>query len=217
MPGYWEIQPTVLVCTLHTDVTTMAWAYGLRNLIVPGQVFGLAGMPFDMARNVACQQALQAGADYLFFLDSDVIPPKDTILRLMKHDLPIVSGIYCRRSPPHAVPVMIRNGQWVTEYPANSLIEVDYVGAGCLLIRRDVLEHFPPIDDKRGKRWFDWRVDMAGLLPQGEALSEDFSFCLAAKRCGLKVIVDTGIQCRHVGFGQSTFGSFVPLDTTPIT
>ncbi len=217
MPGYWEIQPTVLVCTLHTDVTTMAWAYGLRNLIIPGQPFGLSGMPFCHARNEACRQALKAGADHLFFLDSDVIPPRDTILRLIKHDLPVVSGIYCRRSPPHAVPVMIRNGQWVTEYPANSLIQVDLVGAGCLLIRRDVLEKLPPIDDKRGKHWFDWRVDMMGLLPQGEALSEDFSFCLQCRRHGIPIVVDTSLMARHIGYGQSTLGSFVPLDTTPIT
>ncbi len=195
----------------------MAWAYGLRNLIIPGQAFGLAGMPFDHARNTACQQALQAGADFLFSLDSDVVPPRDTILRLMKHDLPVVSGIYCRRSPPHSVPVMIRNGQWITEFPANSLIEVDLVGAGCLLIRRDVLEKLPPIDDKRGKHWFDWRVDMVGLIPQGEALSEDFSFCLQCRKHGIPIVVDTSIQARHVGFGESTYGSFVPLNTTPIT
>lgn len=217
MPGAWEakINATVLCCILHTDTTTVAWAFGLRNLIIPGGVIGLSGMPFDHARNLAAMRALECGADWLFFLDSDVIPPKDAILRLIAHDQPIISGVYCRRSPPAGVPVMIRGAGWVTQYPENSIIEVDMVGAGCLLIHRSVLETLPP--QRPGKHWFDWRVDMQGLLPQGECLSEDFTMCIHAKKHGYKILVDTGIQCRHIGYAESKFATFQPLDSTPVT
>ena len=147
MPGAWEVQNVgrVLVGILHTDVTTMAWSLGLRQLQVPGNILPVAGMPYDMARNKINQAALEGGFDFVFHLDSDVIPPPDTILRLMQHNQPIISGVYCRRSPPHGLPVMIKDGQWVTQYPQNSIIDVDVVGAGCLLLRRDLLEHFPPM------------------------------------------------------------------------
>lgn len=220
MAGSWEIkkQASVLVGILHTDVTTIAWSFGLRNLQVPGHIMPVSGMPYDHARNTICQRALEGGYQYVFMLDSDVIPPNDAILRLMSRGLPLVSGVYHRRSPPHGLPVMIRGASWVSQYPANSLIEVDLVGSGCLLLHRSVLEALPPIDPQRGKRWFDWRVDMAGILPQGEALSEDFALCLHARRTlGLKIIVDTGVQCRHVGYSQAGYSSMVPLDCSPVT
>lgn len=220
MPGSWEIKEAnkVLCYTLHTDLTTIAWAYGLRNLQIAGQCIGLSGMPFDQARNTACRHCLEGGYEWLFSLDSDVIPPRDTINRLIAHQLPICSALYCRRSPPHAVPVMIKNGQWVTSYVPGSMVEVDLVGAGALLIHRSVLEKLPPQRPQMGKHWFDWRVDCAGILPQGECLSEDFTFCVAARRdLGIRVWVDTSLVCRHVGFGEAAPGSFMPLNCTPVT
>jgi hypothetical protein len=220
--GSWELKANrqVLAYTLHTDTVTLAWSCGFRNLIIPGGFLPLAGMPFDMARNTACKACLEQGFQWLFSLDSDVIPPRDTILRLMAHNRPIISGVYCRRSPPHGVPVMIRNRQWVTQYPPNSLIEVDYVGAGCLLIHRSVLEQMPPQRPEAGKTYFDWRVDMLGLgiRPTEDCLSEDFTMCVHAKKTlGIPTIVDTSIMCRHVGYSEVIYNSMLPLSTNPNT
>lgn len=217
MPGSWEVKANnqVLCAILHTEVTTVAWSFGLRNLIIPGQIIPLCGMPYDHARNNAVHQLLGSSFEWLFFLDSDVIPPRDAILRLLAHKQPFISGVYARRSPPVGVPVMLRGHNWITEYPANSIIEVDLVGAGCLLMHRTVFEKLPP--QRPGKPWFDWRVDMKGILPEGECMSEDFTLCIHYKRHGGRVLVDTGVVCRHVGFGESRPGSFGPMDTTPNT
>ncbi len=222
MASAWETAQAnqVIVGILHTEITSMAWSFGFRNLIIPGPPpIPLAGMPFDHARNVACQAAINAGVEWIFFLDSDVVPPKDAILRLISYRQPIMSGVYHRRSPPHGVPVMIKGPTWYVVPPNSGIVEVDLVGAGCLLIHRSVLERFMinPLDAGRGKTVFDWRVDMAGILPQGEALSEDFSFCLHARKMGYKILVDTGIQCRHGGMGQAEFGSFKPLEVLNVT
>jgi hypothetical protein len=69
MPGAWELQPTVLCAILHTETTTLAWSFGLRNLIIPGPILPIAGQPFDHARNTACYECLKNGFDYLFFLE----------------------------------------------------------------------------------------------------------------------------------------------------
>lgn len=182
MAGAWEIQQgkQVLVGILHVDTTTIHWACGLRNLIIPGTIMPIAGQPFDMARNTICQAALVNGFEHCFMLDSDVIPPRDAILRLMAHRKPLISGVYFRRSPPEGVPVMQKGGQWVLKYPRNKLFEVDVCGAGCLLIHRSVLERLPPQRPHAGKHWFDWRVDCAGneeALKAGPPMSEDFTFC----------------------------------------
>ena len=216
MSGAWEIKASqkVLVYTIHVDTTTIAWAYGLKNLQIPGSFFGLAGMPFDMARNSAVQQFLNTSYEWLFSLDSDVIPPRDAILRLLNHGLPIVSGLYCRRSPPHGVPVMIKGGRWVTQFTPGSMVEVDLVGAGCLLTHRSVFEKVP--HQRPGKPWFDWRVDLRGLgvVPEDTCTSEDFSWCQHVRRHGYKIYVDTSVQCRHVGAAQATYNSMVPLEST---
>lgn len=200
MPGAWELQKDVLAATLCTDICPIAWAMSLRQLHIPGDFTVLQGMPFDSARNAACQRVLEGGYKYLFFLDSDVLTPPDTILRLIAHGLPIVSGLYYRRQPP-LIPVMLKGKQWITEWnPPNSRIEVDMCGAGCLLIRRDVLEKVPP-------PWFNWQLDKEGT----DKLSEDFAFCMKAKAHGFTVHVDTSIVCRHIGYSESVPGGLQPL------
>jgi hypothetical protein len=221
MPCAWEIQPKVAVGILHTETVTLAWSFGLRNLILPpgSDILPIAGAPYDHARNGLCMQTLDRGFDYVFMLDSDVIPPRDTVLRLLSHKKPLISGIYHRRSPPHGVPVMIKNGGWVTQYPTNTLIEVDLVGAGCLLLSREFLESMPPIKPESGKHWFSWQVD----CPQdpkkpGWNLSEDFTMNRwAREKMGVPILVDTGVVCRHVGYGEATYANMLPLNTTPHT
>lgn len=218
MPGAWEVirNARVLVGILHVDSTTVAWSMGLRNLQIPGGgVLPVSGMPYDHARNEICKAALANGMSHVFMLDSDVIPPNDAIIRLLHHRQPIISGVYHRRSPPHGVPVMMRGGTWVTEYPANAVIEVDLVGAGCLLIETDCLRRLPP--QRPGKHWFDWRVDLQGHHPREYCLSEDFTFMTHAKKHGIRTLVDTSVLCRHVGFAQATYGSFVPMETLSLT
>lgn len=227
MPGAWEIRSKrqVLLYSLHVDLTTIAWAYGLRNLIVPGDVMGLSGMPYDHARNQACIRCLEGGYQWLFSLDSDVVAPRDTILKLMSRGFPIISGVYCRRSPPHGLPVAIKNGSWLNPLPPPQVMDVDLVGAGCLLIHRSVLERLPPQRPLEGKTWFDWRVDCQGIknpdgslrFHQGMCLSEDFTFCVHAKNHGIPVKLDTSIMCKHIGMAQATYGDLQPLDASPHT
>lgn len=210
MPGAWELldQQRVLVAILTREFTTAAWSFGFKQLQIPGTYTGLSGMPYDHARNTGCQKLLELGWEYLFFLDDDTIPPPDAILRLMAHRQPIVSGVYYRRNPP-IVPVMLKETptgrNWITEFKSPDLMEVDYVGAGCLLIHRDVLTKLAP-------PWFDWRVDRYDL-PDTARMSEDFRFCQYARENGYKILVDTSVQCRHVGLGESRPGGvFVPAE-----
>lgn len=215
MAGAWELSnnPTVLVVILTRELTSVAWAFGFKNLIIPGTFTGLSGMPFDHARNVGCQKTLELGYDYCLFLDDDVIPPNDAILRLLSHKKPIVSGLYYRRNNP-ITPVMLKNTEagrnWITEYNVPDLLEVDYVGSGCLLISKEVLMSLPPLGPKC--HWFEWRCDRTDLQSH-ERMSEDFVFCEHARKHGYKIYVDTSIQCKHAGLAESKLpGQLSPLE-----
>lgn len=215
MPGAWEVlsNPSMVLGVLHVDTTTVAWAMGLRALQLTGPVIPVAGMPYDMARNSVVMRALEMGASFCAFLDSDVIPPPDAFLRLMRHNLPMVSGVYFRRSPPHGAPVAIKNGTWLNPLPRNQLVEVDLVGAGCLCLRTDFLRSIPP--HRKGHHWFDWCVNLrgTGVVPEDECLSEDFTFNVHARKHGVKTFLDTSIICKHVGYAEAGHGTLLPLET----
>lgn len=215
--GWWDAKRNVRVLgyTLHVDQCTIKWALALKALQLPGDFLPLAGMPFDHARNSAAQHCLQHGYTHLFSLDSDVIPPPDAILKLLATGKPFVSGLYCRRSPPWSVPVAQKNGQWLSGFKPGSLVEVDVVGAGCLLISADLLRRIPPQRPQAGKHWFDWRVDCQGVpgIDPGSCLSEDFSLCRHIKKTlGESTWLHSGVICEHVGFASATHGNYRPMD-----
>jgi hypothetical protein len=219
MPGAWEEGgQKVLVAILTREVVTSGWAFGLRKMFVPpaGGVVSLYGMPYDHARNSACRSTLENGFTWLFFLDDDVIPPPDVIPRLISHGKDIVSGVYYRRNEP-IVPCMQRlnkdgNPEWVTSFGWPGLIEVDHVGAGCLLIHRRVLEKLQKPGNNRP--WFEWLCDHEDL-PKMQKTSEDFTFCRRAREAGYKINVDTAVHCVHAGNGRAvltqTGGVFTPF------
>jgi hypothetical protein len=217
MPGAWEREsPSVLLAILTREIVTTKWAHGFRNLILPansGVSFRL-GAPYDVMRNSACSDALKNGYTWIFFLDDDVVPPPDAFLRLSRHGADVISGLYYRRSEPICPVAMTIDPQgqpqWVTSWhPPNSVVEVDLVGAGCLLLHRRVLERMPP-------PWFEWEIGRGEPKTSSSggrsAMSEDFAFCTRAKEAGFKVYLDTSIQCEHVGLGHSSAsdGSFRP-------
>ncbi len=106
----------------------------------------------------------------------------------------------------------------MTDFVPGSTIEVDFVGAGLMVIHRTVLEALARNAHRPGRPWFDWKVDLQGIEPAGECLSEDFTFNLRCRReLGLKILVDTSIVARHCGFASAGFGTMTPLETLPMT
>ena len=212
MPGAWENRNTVLIGLLTRGIVSTRWALNFRGLQFPqgSNIMTPEGEPYDSARNRVCQFALEKNYSHVFFLDDDVCPIlPDTIARLMAHKMPIVSGLYYRRSLPLAPVAMIDSRPrptYLDNFVLGSLVDVDLLGAGCLLIERKVLETMK-------KPWFQWLADEEAL-PEIERCSEDFAFCRKATKMGYRLILDTGIQCTHIGLGKSEIasgGKFTPL------
>jgi hypothetical protein len=126
---------------------------------------------------------------YLFFIDDDICLPPTGLRQLLadsiEHDAPIVTGLYIQRGEPH-LPVIYRKTDdgrhiFMTKY-IPGLQEVDACGAGCLLIRRDVLETI-------GSDWFSY----------GDyGVSEDMAFCMRVKAAGYKIALDASVRCNHL-------------------
>ena len=165
----------------------------LRSLMLPqGTKFiSTRGLPIDISRNKIVVDFMKTNAEWLFFLDADVHLPIDAIPRLIKRQLPIISGLYYTRFPP-IVPVMWKIGkdkkEAIIDYHPGDLVQADAGGAGCLLIHRSVIE-------KMEQPYFNWTL---GHRPEKmESMSEDFYFQRKLRTLGYKFIIDTSVVCKH--------------------
>lgn len=136
------------------------------------------------AREQAAEYFLQSDCDSLLFLDSDMVPPADMLVKLIEHNKPIVSALAFRRVPNYE-PCIFKtveegNSQIYHNYP-KGLIEVAGVGMACTLIKREVFEKVP-------QPWFT-----------PNKLGEDLAFCKRATETGIPIFCDTTLICGHVG------------------
>jgi GT2 family glycosyltransferase len=150
------------------------------------------GQPIGHVRDSIVNYFLEkTKATHLFFLDDDVLPPPDTIPRLLMRKAPIVSGLYPERDQRHR-PIIIdtpkcRDGKlrfffrYRRKPPRNKLLHCDVVPAGCLMIERHVFRSLRA-------PWFHAEPNFG----------EDVYFCLCARKAGYRILVDTGIDCLHI-------------------
>ena len=103
---YLEQGGQIFVGIPHRGQVSTAWALNMLRALSPYlsrvKLFTISGHPIDVSRGVLVDHALNAGADYVYFLDSDVHTNPDTLQRLMSHNLPIVTALYYRR---HDLPI----------------------------------------------------------------------------------------------------------------
>jgi hypothetical protein len=151
-------------------------------------------------RYVIVKMAQRFGATHLFWLDGDMRFPRDTLVRLLAHNQPIVGANYCGRRQPSG-PTAFR---WPTPsapvlvdtLPESAGLEpVDSLGFGCCLMQMDVFA-------KTAEPWFplQWSkyTTTDGFF---EMRGEDIGFCGLAKDAGFQPYIDHDLShdVRHVG------------------
>ena len=203
----------------YTGKVGFDWSLALRTLKINRncRLYANKGNPVDIDRDLQVRTALKDGHDWVFFLDSDVIPPEDVIERLASHRLPIVSGMYTAKQAGNFVwsvwvdSVDPSNGAKcfspVIDFENDKLLKVDgVVGAGCLMVHRKVFEKiselYPDLPfffwtkDRDPKVFKDFKLPNARM----NNASEDFWFCLLARSAGFDIVVDPGVKCGHLAF-----------------
>ncbi|RLF77223.1 hypothetical protein DRN39_04615 [Thermococci archaeon] len=130
--------------------------------------------------------ALREKAHYILFVEEDIVPPRDGLLRLLKHNVDCVLGLYWQRSKPYAPVIAKKNERLgvcepIWEVPPNELIEIDAGGLGFCLLKTEVFKDVS-FDS------FHFERDYA----------DDIPFFLALRKKGYKVFCDTSCICQHV-------------------
>jgi len=131
--------------------------------------------PIDANRNECISMAIKNDIDLSIFFDTDHVIQTDTLLKLIKHDLPVVAGVYCSKGEPFP-PVVYRENDGSVDfdlfnviykigdksiYEYEDLFPADMVGGGCFAISLDVLK-------KLKKPYWKYRP-----LPQGLLTDDD--------------------------------------------
>ena len=204
------------LCIPHQSIVSMEWALAFRNLRLPSYLlFFNRGMPIDLAREQMVRSALKHDIEYIFMLDSDVVlTDPNSVLNLIKiskqFNLPVVSGLYFAKKHnvihPAAWKIIERKGNEIKLAPIadiekhikeRHIIEVDAIGMGVVLIRRDVFDRLE--ESKPNEPFFVWGLGRPNL-PQ---VSEDFFFCLRLiDELGIHPHVATIVRGHHVAFAH---------------
>lgn len=180
-----------------------AMAPGFPAAELPDKLEGDVEFDFGLSAQIACSLpglareravdfALDWGADYIFFYDSDMRFTPDVFLRLLAADKPVVGALAFTGRVP-ITPVIYTFGDSyrqdaaglhadvhpIMDYKRDALIQVDAIGFGVVMIQAGVFRSIP-------KPWFN-----------SPGVGEDILFCIRCKQFGIPVWVDTAAKTQH--------------------
>jgi hypothetical protein len=184
-----HVEPRWIASTV--DMVAYSWERGLR-IYKFGMTERLAP---DWARNALAREAMghQHHGKYFthfLWLDSDQVFHPDLCCQLARHDVDFVSAVYYHRNGAPFPVAYVKTDDCgpdgylhhpLMEIPT-ALVEVDAVGFGAVLMKRDVFLKVP-------EPWFtiDYRA------------GEDIAFCKKIKDYGFKVHLDGAYSIGHIG------------------
>lgn len=155
------------------------------------------------SRNELARRAIQMDADYVLWLDSDMVFDPDLLERMfarMESDnLDFLTGLCFRRTPPFSPAIFDK-----LEYKKGVVLWTDYHGkvlpnepfevGGCgfaaVLIKTDVI--------------MSVQAKHQAMFTPMQNTGEDLSFCLRARDCGFRIVCDPTIELGHIGYNIVT-------------
>jgi hypothetical protein len=151
---------------------------------------------FAGARNRVAKEAIEFGddADGIFWVDDDILLPKDAITRLLEHGLDCVSGLYFQRQPPYLPMISQLTSREsfanALVYKPNVIAPVDGIGFGCVYTSLNMIREVSELPESQEHGPFGGEFG-------NRTYGEDYTFCLRAAKLGYRPHVDTGILCKH--------------------
>jgi glycosyltransferase involved in cell wall biosynthesis len=185
------VLPKILICMPTFGIVKTRTTNSLVGLVAFTLEKGIAvlGFHFDekcsaiaRTRNRMAEYSKSNGFDYVFFIDSDMQFPKDTLARLVAHDRDVCGVMYNKRTLEFD-PVGQPQDQSLG-FGGSGIVEAALLGCGLLLIRISVFDRLTP-------PWFRW----------SEEHGEDYNFIRDCKHAGITAWADLDLsfEVSHVG------------------
>lgn len=184
--------PTTGGCKNATEIWLLVQAQ--RSFRV---IYGVGPLSVEDSRTQVASKFLGVSKDFthLLFLDYDIVPPMNVIQSLYDRNADIVSANY-----PLYIEKYIHSSGFKRDpenkeyyplpYTGTGYHEVDAIGLGCALIKREVLE----------KAVYEACFSMRYAMKDGifkMADSDDITFSKVCKKLGFKIFIDLDQHCDH--------------------
>lgn len=197
-PAIEQRAPRLCVGVPSSDMLHAEFAIALSGLIAFTIQHGVHPMIANprtsyiyAGRNMCVDAAIEHKADYLLFLDSDMVFPPQTALRLMSHRKDIVGGTYVKRVDPHPILGSPYEGGQLAQ--TTGLQRMAELPTGCMLIDMKVFDKFKPP--------YFWHKPH----PSGGLYGEDILFCHEAMERGFEIWADMDLSMKLGHIGNKTF------------
>ncbi len=193
-----QIKLSILVPT--RDTVHSQFSYCLAQLYKTTSELGIETFLFYDSSTILLnqrerllEQAKKVNSDYILWIDSDMMFPSTTAIRLLEHNKDIVACNYTKRTKPLKT-VAYTNlndwDSWLPMEPQDELVKVQGVGMGCMLMKLDVFE-------KIQKPYFEFRYKE----DTQDYFGEDFILLGKLREQGYDVYIDTvlSMDIKHLG------------------
>ena len=202
----WEGKPTSVAILVPTrDTVYSHFSYSLGNLIKTTTLMGIeVHLFFDAStilinqRENLINQAIEVKSEWALWLDSDMMFPPTTLLRLLAHNQDIVACNYMKRSYPFKSVAFMDTNDWESWVPLQSedeLLTVEAIGMGCVLMRTSVFE-------KLNRPYFEYTYQPKTKDWGGE----DFTLFKKLNGVGVQLKVDTNLSNEIYHIGTFAYG-----------
>lgn len=208
----WDNKKTKVAILVPTrDIVYAQFAYALQQLVKISSLSGIdvytffnSGTILLNQRNELFKQALDVNADYILWLDSDMIVPSTCLIRLLSHNKQIVGCNYMKRSLPIKTVAYEDTTDWESWIPLtknNKLVRVDGVGLGCILMETKIFQKInkPYFEFVYEKDTDDWH-------------GEDFNLLKKFKEANISTFIDMNLSEDVYHLGTYAFGRDIGIN-----
>lgn len=162
------------------------------------------------ARDVLVGHFLKSDCTDLVWVDGDIQFAFQDLIRLVRHPVDVVAGVYRFKKDIEAYPIRLLDGEiWsrdpLTGQPSNDgLVKVGNVPMGFCRMKRSVLERM-----REARKEFEFTTHMFpgdtfwGMFDREvydrQSWGEDYTFCKRWREIGGEVHIDPWITLSHIG------------------
>lgn len=193
-PNIFIAVPMAKDAVLHAETARYCAVLNQHPDVVWGYVNGLSA---EYSRNALLEHHFHKDPcwTHVLFLDSDVAPPPRALALLLRLNADVVVGpTLIMAEKKICWNIQLKNGEYwldAREDLSPKPFEVSSSGAGCVLVRREVLVDI-------GWPWFKTEYqEIFKNEGKGIAIGEDVYFFQKAIGCGYKIIAHPDVKCRH--------------------
>jgi hypothetical protein len=196
----------IAVCLPSGDHVAAGFAFDLARMVgysaykrpdLDVRLFSVKGTLLPEVRNDLVREALRAECSHVLWLDTDMRFPKDTLLRLLAHDVPVVGCNYTTRRFPHQPTAEVAgHGLVYIERGGEGLLPVARMGLGVALVKSEVYRAYP-------MPWFALPWNATSQRFSGE----DIFFCKQAAGAGFPPHIDLKLSVEVEHLGEMAFSN----------